>query len=325
MSRPNILRATALVAAGWTLLVALSWLAAPPGVWIGLLHLAAIVMPLAGVAMAGWIALRLTALERAVARVGEAMETLSLPPVGALPPPEASAPVMARLDRIAALAARTEETLAAMAVAATPVSRPAKPAEGQRAAPRGQATARPAEPASPPRPREDQPRLALGPAAAASGPLETDDLIRALDFPEHEGDADGFAALRRALRDPVAGRLVKASQDVLTLLSQDGIYMDDLVPDRARPELWRRFARGERGRAMAALGGIRDRSSLALSAGRMREDVIFRDAAHHFLRLFDRTLLAIEPRCTDTELARLSDTRTARAFMLLGRVNGAFD
>ncbi len=119
--------------------------------------------------------------------------------------------------------------------------------------------------------------------------------------------------------------MVQAAQDILTLLSQDGIYMDDLRPDRARPEIWRRFANGERGRAMAALGGVRDRSSLTLTSGRMREDTIFRDAAHHFLRRFDKTLIGFEPEATDEEIAALSETRTARAFMLLGRVTGAFD
>lgn len=120
-------------------------------------------------------------------------------------------------------------------------------------------------------------------------------------------------------------KIIRAAQDVLTLLSQDGIYMDDLTPERARPELWRRFAQGERGRPLAALGGIRDRSSLALSAARMRQDTIFRDAAHHFLRQFDRTLAEIEQTATDAEIAALSETRTARAFMLLGRVSGVFD
>jgi len=101
--------------------------------------------------------------------------------------------------------------------------------------------------------------------------------------------------------------------------------MDDLQPDRARPEVWRRFARGERGKSIAALGGIRDRSSLALTAGRMREDTIFRDAAHHFLRRFDKTLVAFEAQATDPELSEFVDTRTARAFMILGRVTGTFD
>ena len=118
---------------------------------------------------------------------------------------------------------------------------------------------------------------------------------------------------------------MQSSQDVLTLLSQDGIYMDDLRPDRSRPEVWRRFARGERGRAVAGLGGVRDRSSLALATGRMREDTVFRDSAHHFLRLFDKMLAGFEPDATDEDLVALAETRTARAFMLLGRVAGTFD
>ena len=125
--------------------------------------------------------------------------------------------------------------------------------------------------------------------------------------------------------DRTAAKLIRAAQDVLTLLGQEGIYMDDLKPDRARPELWRRFAQGERGRGVAALGGVRDRSSLALTAGRMREDTIFRDAAHHFMRTFDKTLQQFEKEASDADLAALSDTRTARAFMLFGRVAGVFD
>ena len=114
-------------------------------------------------------------------------------------------------------------------------------------------------------------------------------------------------------------------QDVLTLLSQDGIYMDDLKPERAKPEVWRRFAQGERGQAISALGGVRDRSSLALTAGRMREDAVFRDAAHHFLRQFDRTFQEFEKNASDQDIAELAETRTARAFMLFGRVTGTFD
>jgi hypothetical protein len=169
-----------------------------------------------------------------------------------------------------------------------------------------------------------QPGLAFtGEPEAAQ--VSTADFISALNFPETAEDREGFAALRRALADRRAATLIRASQDVLTLLSQDGIYMDDLTPDRARPEVWRKFASGERGPAIAGLGGIRDRSSLALSAARMRQDTIFRDSAHHFLRAFDRTLQQMADGLTDQELVALSDTRTARAFMLLGRVSGIFD
>ncbi|WP_135504155.1 hypothetical protein [Roseovarius aestuariivivens] len=185
-----------------------------------------------------------------------------------------------------------------------------------------------------------RPRLAPTPAPVATGdqvvlplgtsaedmapPLETADFIKALNFPENAEDKAGFAALRRALKHRPTAQLVQASQDILTLMSQDGIYMDDLRPDMARPEVWRRFAAGERGRAIAPLGGIRDRSSLALTAARMKKDTIFRDAAHHFLRLFDRTISGFCETATDAEISEFSDTRTARAFMLLGRVAGTF-
>lgn len=171
-----------------------------------------------------------------------------------------------------------------------------------------------------------QASLELGtPPEALAPPVEANDLIRAINFPENAEDEAGFAALRRALADRKIASLIQAAQDVLTLLSQDGIYMDDLRPDLARPDVWRQFAEGERGRAVAALGGIRDRSSLALTSGRMRQDPIFRDAAHHFLRRFDDVLTAVAPRLSDEEIAHFGSTRTARAFMLLGRVTHTFD
>ena len=177
-----------------------------------------------------------------------------------------------------------------------------------------------------PEPATEEPTLALGtPAEDLRPPLSVADFIRALQFPETPEDREGFRALRLALEDRTSSKLIRAAQDVLTLLSQDGIYMDDLQPDMCHPELWRRFAAGERGRSIAALGGIRDRASLALTAGRMKADPVFRDAAHHFLRAFDKTFAAFEPNATDAELADLADTRTARAFMLFGRVTGTFD
>ncbi len=97
------------------------------------------------------------------------------------------------------------------------------------------------------------PPLGTPPAEALSQPpLPMGDFIRAMHFPENAEDAEGFRALRRALQDRQVAGLVQAAQDVLTLMSQDGIYMDDLRPDMARPpEVWRKFAEGDRGRAIA--------------------------------------------------------------------------
>ena len=173
---------------------------------------------------------------------------------------------------------------------------------------------------------DNQRSLELGTNAEdLQDPMSIKDFIKALNFPETAEDEEGFTALRRGLKDREMAILIQAAQDVLTLLSQDGIYMDDLRPDIARPDVWRRFAQGERGRKIAALGGIRDRSSLALTNGRMKQDTIFRDTVHHFLKQFDKVFAQFEEGATDADLSAFSDTRTARAFMLVGRVTGTFD
>ncbi|MFS4582026.1 hypothetical protein [Phaeobacter sp. C3_T13_0] len=217
--------------------------------------------------------------------------------------------VTRKLDEIAAATRKTETALATFQT-----SRRDRPMPGV------------AAPATNSGEAADQGLLALGtPAEDLATPLPSPQLIRALNFPETAEDEEGFAALRQALQDRKAAQVIQAAQDVLTLLSQDGIYMDDLRPDMARPETWRQFAQGTRGRAVAALGGVRDRSSLALTSARMKQDPIFRDAAHHFLRRFDQMLAEFEEEATDSDISSLGETRTARAFMLLGRVAGTFD
>ena len=117
---------------------------------------------------------------------------------------------------------------------------------------------RAAVPLSPP-PAPDRPQSNLSLIAAEPAlnhPVTPADFIRALHFPNNDQDKEGFRALRAALEDPATRPLIRAAQDVLTLLSQDGIFMDDLNPDRARPEIWRKFAKGERGRAIASLAAF---------------------------------------------------------------------
>ncbi|PQO23130.1 hypothetical protein C2I36_09695, partial [Rhodobacteraceae bacterium WD3A24] len=161
--------------------------------------------------------------------------------------------------------------------------------------------------------------------ASPPEPVEAEDMIRALNFPDTRDDTAGFRALRTALQDPALARVIRAAQDVLTLLSEDGIYMDNLGPDRARPEVWRQFAHGARGGSIAALGGVHDRDALAIVAERLRADPVFRDAAHHFLRQFDTAFEAFEREASDQQIAAFAETRTARAFMLTGRAVGMFD
>ncbi len=191
-------------------------------------------------------------------------------------------------------------------------------------------SAAPASKASPkqkPKPEAPapQPTLDLGLGDVDTSHLSTDQWLGALAFPQDEDDAAGFALLRRAMDLPSSRPLLRAAQDALSMLSQLGVYMDDMAPGPIAPSAWRSFAKGSRGAQVAALGDIGTAQLAVRVATRMRTDVVFRDAVHHFLRLFDKYLIDHAAGFEDADLDRLAQTRTARAFMLLGRVSGTFN
>ncbi len=154
--------------------------------------------------------------------------------------------------------------------------------------------------------------------------LDWSDLIKALDFPRDEKDSDGFRALRAAKKDENAGQLLRAAEDMLNLLAQEGIYMDDFRPKIAPARDWRIFAQGQRGAPVAAVGAIDDPEALERVEARNQRDQIFRDAALYFLRRFDILLRSLQDSASDGQVQALADTRTGRAFMLLARSAGMF-
>ncbi len=154
--------------------------------------------------------------------------------------------------------------------------------------------------------------------------LNWDELLHALNFPTDEKDKDGFRALRIAMGHPATSQCLRAAEDIMNLLSQDGIYTDDLSPEIAPAALWRSFAKGARGEEVAAVGGIHDAAAIAKVRSRMRSDPIFRDAALHFQRQFDITLREFCANGSESQIEKLANTRTGRTFMLLGRVSGMF-
>ena len=118
---------------------------------------------------------------------------------------------------------------------------------------------------------DEQPAIALGTSNTdLASNVSVANIRRALSFPNNAEDRDGFRALRWPLENRQVAKLIRAAQDVLTLLSQDGIYMEDLMPDRTRPKIWRKFAQGEHRREIASLGGNRDSSTIALTGARMQ-------------------------------------------------------
>ncbi|WP_410218321.1 hypothetical protein [Paracoccus sp. (in: a-proteobacteria)] len=278
--------------AGWLFLVALFWLLTPgsndgTGGVTHLVNIVGVVMPVALVWVGVSLARQLTLLR---AEADDLRQRLALLRPGAQPDDEAD-DILPERDA------------------------PAKVAPPARQTP-------PAPPPARSRPRPQQPEPPV--AEAFSESVDAATLIQALNFPDGPDDHAAIEALRQSLKDPVNSRVLRASQDVVTLMAGHDVYMDDLPPDPARPEVWRRFAQGDRGSAVAALGSIHHPEALEVVATMLREDEIFRDTVHHFLRHFDGLIGRVVPELDDLQIAVLADTRSARAFMLLGRVSGVF-
>lgn len=224
-------------------------------------------------------------------------------------PEEPSPSLMEKINQIASAQKRSDETLAVfLSSRATEAKEAAQPLRLENAVP-----------------VDHQPSLLLATPSAPDAPLSAEDFIRAANFPKTPEDRVGFAVMKLAMRSEQTSGFINSAQDILTLLSQEGVYMDDLHADPARVEVWRNFAKGQRGRDIAPLGGIRDRQILEKVATRMREDQVFRDAVHHFLRKFDFAFTAFGETASEDEILAFADTRSARAFMLLGRIAGTFD
>lgn len=289
------------LSAAWLLLLLLFWLLIPGGThpdtrgMTRILTITGVIMPFALI----WMAV---GLARAINRLREE-----------------AAELRGNLSQLQELAAKRPKP-ASSDPATTGAQPPRRPAatDPARAAKPVQPAARTARPASQPQ----QGSLRFDAPEPVEIPSET--LIRALNFPDDPNDQETIAALRMALKDHETARVLRAAQDVVTLLAEHDIYMDDLPPDPVPPAIWRRFAEGERGEIAAKIGGIHDEIALETATALLRGDEIFRDTAHHFLRHFDVMLTRDTPRLDDEQLAALADTRSARGFMLIGRAAGVF-
>jgi hypothetical protein len=181
---------------------------------------------------------------------------------------------------------------------------------------------RPAPAAAPARPASDGRQASLQLDSPPATQLTAPELFFALNFPDGPEDREAIRCLRLALADPGLARLIRAAQDVVTLLAGQGVYMDELRVPESDPDLWRRFAEGARGDAVAGLAVIRDENALETAGQMLRGDEVFRDVAHHFLRHFDRLLNRRTQEDEPHVLAVLAETRSGRAFTLLAQVTG---
>ncbi len=264
----------------------------------------AAILPIALVWIGVLLLRRLSEVQRDARDLAAQIKRFQVGPAGnaaarITPAPKSDAETNAKLAALSAQMQQVEKALVAI-LAAKPAPAPAAEA-----------------------PVEDTPQAPSAPSHPQGG-LNWDELLHALNFPSDEQDRDGFRALRIAMGHRATSQCLRAAEDIMNLMSQDGIYTDDLSPVIAPAALWRQFSDGARGDEVAAVGGIHDAAAVSKIRSRMRSDPIFRDAALHFQRQFDITLREFCTHGTDEQIERLANTRTGRTFMLLGRVSGMF-
>lgn len=283
--------------------------------------LVALVLPL----MLTWIAALLSEeLLRQRALIGRLADLVGASPAPAGRDAGDRAEIEAGFARLAAGQDRIAAALETLSLRAAPaqVEPAAEPRRAETAADRPRPKPPSRARSAPPPAQPDLPTLA---EPEPEAPLDWDDLMRALDFPRDEDDREGFRALRLALRRHTLAQMLQAAEDVLTLLAQDGLYIDDLAFGQIDAHAWRRFVAGGRGAEVAEMGAVADAAALEAARASMKADPIFRDAALFFQRRFDAVLVEIASDATDAEFARLADTRSGRAFRLMAGASGAFD
>lgn len=300
-----------------TVPMVLVWLAA----WLAdaLAEQRALVLALADAAVplaAALEAARLQAEAPAAGLSPEAVQRAVQAAVAGLKPPDLGRP----LDRLIIGQSRIEAALQRLAPqpgfaeAPAPAPVPAPPAAPVREATRLTAPLPEPEPEREPDPESQ-------PADAAPARPTWPELVRALDFPRDADDDEGFRALKVVLRHPALAQMLQAAEDVLNLLSQEGIYVDELPMDPVDAGAWRRFVAGGRGPEAAAICGIRDAGALDTARRLSADDSIFRDSSLFFQRRFDAVLAEYAATATDAQLIELAGTRSSRAFVLLARLN----
>ena len=202
----------------WLVLVAIFAALAPDGGGAGgwLLWSLGLVLPLALIWLAVWSARSLSALREEAGELRALLEEMQGQP---------------------------GEQVAAAAAA------PSEPRGGGGSAPRpAPAAPRPAPAA---RPAGDVRQASLALDSEPATQLTMPELFLALNFPDGPEDREAIRSLRLALADPGLARLIRAAQDVVTLLAGQGVYMDELRIPETDPMLWRRFSEGARGDEMA--------------------------------------------------------------------------
>ncbi len=149
-------------------------------------------------------------------------------------------------------------------------------------------------------------------------------LLKALNFPDDAKDMIGFEALKIANQNKPIADLLRASEDFLNLLAHQGIYLDDLNFDKPSVEAWRNFSSNELPVSAKKLDCIGIEQHFDKLKARMRSDTIFRDSAFILIRRFDQLMKEKLSEATDQQVFSISNTRTGKAFLIIGKISDIF-
>ena len=149
-------------------------------------------------------------------------------------------------------------------------------------------------------------------------------LIRALNFPNNINDQIGFRALKIAKKHKHTNDLLLSAEDVMTLLSQNGVYLDDHDFYPTNDLIWINFIRNENINKNKSLICSGHEKIIEILSKRKIEDIIFKDTMLTFLRRFDQFLRQRSQSATDENLFHLFFTRSGKAFILIGKLYKIF-
>ena len=158
------------------------------------------------------------------------------------------------------------------------------------------------------------------PAAQAESALSLSTVIRALSFANDDDDTEGFEAVDRAMDDERIAGILDASQRVLHRLAEIDIFMDNLTPDIATPEVWRLHAANAGDSEISTLGGIAETHVFEQVSGLLEQDPEFREQASLMMHRINEQMLHIIGTADDDQILQFAHSRTVLAFILLGNV-----
>lgn len=158
------------------------------------------------------------------------------------------------------------------------------------------------------------------PAPQAEAALSLATVIRALSFANDDDDTEGFEAVDRAMDDERIAGILDASQRVLHRLAEIDIFMDNLTPDIATPEVWRLHAANAGDSEISTLGGIAETHVFEQVSGLLEQDPEFREQASLMMHRINEQMLHIIGTADDDQILQFARSRTVLAFILLGNV-----